>query len=274
LVAQVGERPTAGLFVLAVVVMPTEGGSKAWSSRRVGLGICIDRSLAVGNANQFGWFVPAIILSSQRGGQIEGSVVLGGFAALALMTAVATTIVAAKTIEGTAEAGSGPKLRAQPTVGSPIVPPSSAACCSPRRTWDGCDRRHQPTPSRSPAASTPTCSLLHLQAVNPCQRSASLAERGAKADRSEWLLAFTPDYSPLLSSTSVRPQPGSHSPRCSRGSQSNQHQRPVPDQHTLSPRLTPGITMPRTPIRLIRTHENRRNLAHERSTSSGIRPLS
>ena len=55
--------------VAAMVVMPTEGGSKAWSSRHVGLVV-----LPSANANQFGWFV-SIIVSSQRGGQIERSVV-------------------------------------------------------------------------------------------------------------------------------------------------------------------------------------------------------
>jgi hypothetical protein len=88
---------------------------------------------------------------------------------------VATTIAAAKTIEETAEAEPGPTLRGQRAVASPVVLPNSAAC-SPRRTWDGCDRRHQPAPSRSPAASTATCSLLHLQAVTPFQRSASSAD--------------------------------------------------------------------------------------------------
>jgi len=86
---------------------------------------------------------------------------------------VATTIVAAKTIEETAEAEPGPTLRGQLAVASPVVLPNSAACCSPRRTRDGCGCRHQPTPSRSPAASTATCSLLHLQAVTPFQRSGS-----------------------------------------------------------------------------------------------------
>ena len=92
------------------------------------------------------------------------------------MKAVATTVVAAKTIEETAEAEPGPTLRGQLAVASPVVPPSSAACCSPRRTWDGCDRRHQTTPSRLPAASAATCSL---QAVTPFQRPASLAEDAA-----------------------------------------------------------------------------------------------
>jgi hypothetical protein len=41
----------------------------AHAPSRVGLRICIDRSLAVGNANQFGWFVFAIIVSSQRRGK-------------------------------------------------------------------------------------------------------------------------------------------------------------------------------------------------------------
>jgi hypothetical protein len=90
-------------------------------------------SLAIGKANQFGWFVLAIIVSSQRGGQSERSVVVGGFAALALMTAVAMTVVAAKTIEETAEAELGPTLRGQLVVASPVVLPNSAACCSPRR---------------------------------------------------------------------------------------------------------------------------------------------
>ena len=135
-------------------MMPTEGSSKAWFSRRVGLVV-----LPSAMRNQFGWLVLAIIVSSQRGGQIERSLVVGGFAALALMTAVPTTIVAAKTIEETAEAEPGPTLRGQLAVASPVVRPSSAACCSPRRTWDEYDRRHQPTPSRSPAASTATCSF-------------------------------------------------------------------------------------------------------------------
>jgi hypothetical protein len=51
-------------------------------------------------------------------------VVVGGFAAFALMTAVATTIVAAKTIEETAEAEPGPTLRGQLAVASPVVRPS------------------------------------------------------------------------------------------------------------------------------------------------------
>jgi hypothetical protein len=137
----------------------------------------------VGIANQFGWFVLVIIVSSQRGGQRERSVVVGGLAALARMTAVAMTIVAAKTIEETVEAEPGPTLRGQLAMVSPVVLPNSAARCSPRRTWDGCDRRHQPTPSRSPAASTATCSLLHLQAVTPLQRSASRAETRRRDQR-------------------------------------------------------------------------------------------
>ena len=144
--------------------MPTEGSSKAWSSRRVGL-VVLPSAMRM----QFGWLVLAIIVSSQRGGQIERSAVVGGFAALALMKAAATTIVAAKTIEETAEAEPEPTLRGQLAVALPVVPPSSAACRSPRHTWDGCDRRHQPTPRRSPAASIATCSLLHLQAVIPFQ---------------------------------------------------------------------------------------------------------
>ena len=110
--------------------------------------------------------------------------------------------VAAKTIEETAKAEPGPTLRGQLASGSPVVLPNSAACCSPRCTWDGCDRRHPPTPSRSPAASTATCSLLHLQAVTPFQRSASLAE-----DERRYQRALTPRRRSLQCSEIANYQP-------------------------------------------------------------------
>jgi len=105
-------------------------------------------------------------------------VVVGGFAALALMTAVATAIVAAKTIEETAEAEPGPTLRGQMAVASP------GRSTQQRRVLLSSTHLGWMRPSSSAHAEAITSSIhSNLLIVassnsNPVPASASLADRG------------------------------------------------------------------------------------------------